>query len=60
MVFEDDHGEDMWRYSAWDEAMDGHKAACAGATSGLSRERLEEAKAIIENLISPVEGHKPS
>ncbi len=60
MVFEDDHGGDMWRYSTWDEAMEGHKAACAGATSGLSRKQLEEAKLIIEDLINPVEDHKSS
>ncbi len=52
MVFEDDVSGDMWRYSTWDEAMEGHKAACAGATSGLSRKQLEESKDIIEALMN--------
>jgi len=52
MVFEDDVAGDMWRYSTWDEAMEGHKAACAGATSGLSRKQLEESKDIIEALMN--------
>ncbi len=54
MVFEDDVAGDMWRYSTWDEAMEGHKAACAEVTSGLSRKQLEESKDIIESLIPPL------
>ena len=54
MVFEDDVAGDMWRYSTWDEAMEGHKAACSGTTSGLSRKQLEESKDIIESLIPPL------
>jgi len=53
MVFQDDRAGDMWRYSTWDEAVEGHKAACAGIPSGLSRKKLEKAKAIIEALVDP-------
>ena len=42
---------DMWRYSTWDEAMAGHKAACNGLTSGLTRKELEQARVVIEGLV---------
>jgi len=51
IVFEGDNEIDIWRYSTWDQAMEGHSAACAGATSGLSRKQLEEARKIIEALV---------
>lgn len=29
MIFGGKHDEDRWRYATWDEAMAGHKTACA-------------------------------
>jgi hypothetical protein len=52
MVFDDDHGEDCYRYSTWDEAVEGHRKVCSELQSGLSREELEAAKALIEPLLS--------
>lgn len=28
MIFGGDHDEEMWRYSTWDEAEQGHESAC--------------------------------
>jgi hypothetical protein len=44
--------EDMWRYHTYQEALEGHRKACAELTSGLSREELEASKVIIESLLS--------
>jgi hypothetical protein len=33
MIFRDGQGEEMWRYSTWEEAEDGHKRAVESATS---------------------------
>lgn len=52
MVFDEDHGEDCWRYATWQEALEGHRKACSELKSGFSREELEAAKALIEPLIS--------
>jgi hypothetical protein len=52
MVFEDDHCEGCFRYSTWDEAVDGHRKVCSELQSGLSRDELEAAKAVIEPLLS--------
>ena len=51
MVFRDGEGADMWRYSTWQEAVEGHERACRGVTCGFTREELEAAKAIIENML---------
>ena len=53
MVFGEDSDVeyDVWRYSTWDEAVEGHKQACASVTTGLSREELEAGKAAIEGLL---------
>lgn len=29
MIFGGEHDKDMWRYSTWNEAEEGHKKACA-------------------------------
>jgi hypothetical protein len=52
MVFHDGDGEESWRYSTWDEAVEGHEKACRELASGLSREELEASKELIESLIS--------
>ena len=31
MIFGGEHDEDRWRYATWDEAIVGHKTACAVA-----------------------------
>lgn len=51
MVFRGEKGGEMDRYATWDEAVEGHERMCATLTSGLSREQLEAAKAIIEPLL---------
>lgn len=52
MVFTDGKGGDMMnRYCTWDEAVAGHKRMCESLQSGLSREELEKAKAIITPLL---------
>lgn len=51
MVFRDGNGDDCQRYSTWLQAMEGHRKVCASLTSGLTREELEAAKTVIENLL---------
>ena len=53
MVFRNDSGEEMWRYSTYEEALKGHKQACQTATSGLTRDELEIAKDVISSLLTP-------
>jgi len=52
MVFENDQSKDCFRYSTWDEAVEGHIKVCSELQSGLSRDELEAAKAVIEPLLS--------
>ena len=52
MIFGGPHDEDQWRYCTWEEAEEGHKAACELAFHGSSPEareqleRMREARAI--------------
>lgn len=52
MVFRDGNGEECFRYSTWQEAMEGHGKVCRELNSGLTREELEAAKQVIEGLLS--------
>jgi hypothetical protein len=51
LVFGGPNDQYMYRYATWDEAIAGHKRVCGDLTSGLSREQLEAAKALIEPLL---------
>jgi hypothetical protein len=53
MVFTNGEGSerDCQRYSTWEEAIAGHRRVCDELTSGLSREQLEAARALIEPLL---------
>jgi len=56
MVFRNDSGNDSGeeceRYCTYQEAVDGHKRMVASISSGLSREELEAAMAVITPLLN--------
>lgn len=51
LVWKADGSEDMYRYSTYDEAIEGHRRVCRELDSGLTREQLEVSKALIEPLL---------
>ena len=48
MIFGGDHDNDQWRYSTWEEAVQGHKLACSFAFGEFEEKVEVEEKVIID------------